>query len=491
MSSRGTEEPTSIEYIVGRIRDIVNCCEVHYRATRSFSTFAKLCTCMDTISDAEYAIGAFAVNSLDDNFGRSYLMVYGLFQAFVIQQDAVFNLCKALHEVVGHGFDYNRDTCPDLQEVRDLRVQIVGHPTLKGSENKGTASYHSISRVQLGMGKIHVLSQHTQGEKREFSEIPIPDIIQKQADGVTSILESVLCELQHWQDAHKAEYRDTKLASIFPEGYRNLCAQMRASIRGEPTSVTAASNVAAISEIMDKFAAELQRRGLSIDAYPGVYHTYQELQHPLSVLRKFFAQESSGADEGALKRAEVMLHFVEERIADLHEMAREIDDDYSTDAEDTCGDVQPDVAALDVVVRKTDESMARSMNGEDVPDDGPVEATLTVHFTTLRYCVSKVHEGIDSDMSQSYASINLEWAKREFDQILDAMHKHGLFSEVGEPASILGEITFMLQMLTDFYNATGTVSAPDADIYAWYLARLVNEVRELAVCAGLVPDRRF
>lgn len=331
MSSRGTEEPASIERLVERIRDIVNCCEVHYRATRCFSTFAKLCTCMDTISDVEYAIGAFQEDWHDDNVGRNYLMAYGLFQAFVIQQDAVFHLCEALRETLGHGFDFRRDAYPGLQEVRDLRVEIVGHPTLKGSENNGTASYHSISRFHLEMGNIRVLSEHMRGEKREFREIPIANIIQEQAGGVTSILESVLRELQDWQEAHKAEYRDTKLGSVFPEEYRNLCVQMRASIRGESPCSNGASNVAAICDIMDKYAAELERRGLSVEAYPGVQHAWQELQHPLSVLREFFAQESSGADEGALKRAEVMVYFVEERIADLHDMAREIDEDYGTD----------------------------------------------------------------------------------------------------------------------------------------------------------------
>lgn len=162
-----------IEVLAGQIRDIVNCCEVHYRATRKFSTFAKLCTCMDTVSDAQHAIGAFDVDSRRDNFGLNYLMVYGLFQAFVIQQDAVFHLSEALHEATGKGFSYDIKSYPDLVEVRKLRVDIVGHPTLTGDEKKGTASYHSISRFEISSSGIRVLSEYMHGSRREFRCVPV------------------------------------------------------------------------------------------------------------------------------------------------------------------------------------------------------------------------------------------------------------------------------------------------------------------------------
>ncbi len=53
--------------------------------------------------------------------GERYLHVYGVMQAFVIQQDAIRNLAKAL------GFPDLVDLT-QLAHIRDLRVASAGHP---------------------------------------------------------------------------------------------------------------------------------------------------------------------------------------------------------------------------------------------------------------------------------------------------------------------------------------------------------------------------
>ncbi|HEY3397843.1 MAG TPA: hypothetical protein VGM19_09335 [Armatimonadota bacterium] len=484
------EPPMPIERLVAQIRDIVNCSEVRYRASRGFSAFAKLCTCMDTIGDTEQAIGAFTVDSRGQSYGLSYLMIYGLFQAYVIQQDAVLNLCDALREALGSPFQHRRDGYPGLNDVRALRVQIVGHPTLQGRKKKGPASYHSISRAQIGRDSITVLSEHEAGEKREFHQVFYRETTEKQAEGIASILQAVLDELRAWHDAHRAEYRESRLTSIFPEDYGDRFYDMQAAIRGEFPLSTGASSFEAVCQIMDGYEAELDRRGLAIEAYPGVQVAYEELRHPISMLRAFFEQGSMGsvcADEVAMKRAEIMTHFVEDRIAGLRDMAREIDDDYARSDVEEGRDDDADSVPPSIVVCEIDEPASWGRTGEDTLDSVTVEPPQASRLSALRYCLAKVQEGTYRDASRAYGEVSLESVRNELDQIQRVMCERGLFQE-GE-AAVLGKMSFPLSMLGSFYGAPGAVPAADANVYAWYLGRLVNELHALAVRAGPTPDR--
>ena len=71
-------------------------------------------------------------------------------QAFVIQQDAAFNL----HVSLGMP---EPDLKP-LEQIRDLRVAAAGHPTLQDRPKKLSQRSHFISRMTLGDGGMELLT---------------------------------------------------------------------------------------------------------------------------------------------------------------------------------------------------------------------------------------------------------------------------------------------------------------------------------------------
>ena len=484
MDSRGTDATPTVEGLVAQIRDIVNRCEVHYRASRDFATFAKLCTCMDTIEDAELAIDAFQMDPRDDRAGHNYLMVYGLFQAYVIQQDAVLHMCDALREALGGPFAHHRGDDPDLDEVRALRVEIVGHPT-RTFEGKQPPSYHSISRPQMAPEGLQLMSEYPHGERRKFRPVFFRETTEKQARGITAILQAVLDELKDWQNAERAKHRGSELTSLFPEGYEDLFAEMQGSILGKSPRSTGESSVAAVRETMAGYEAELRRRGLAIEAYPGVKHAFEDLRHPVSVLCAFFAEAPPCADECAAKRAQVMTYFVEDRVAELRDMAREIDADYGSASVEAGDDTASRVPFPGVAVDDFDGVTGSSVTAENAPTQVPRAPSLGSLFRGLRYSVGKVQEGICHETSQEFGERNLELVQSMIDQILCPMRAHGL---VDDEPSVVGELTFVLSMLRDLYGGTGAVTAQDATVYAWYLGRLIDELRAIAVRAGLMND---
>jgi len=357
-------EPSCIETIVGQIRSIVmENCEVRYQAMRCFSTYAKLCTCMDIICDAQNGIEAFEVDSHRDNFGPNYLMVYGLFQAFVIQQDAVTHLCEALKEMTGHGFIYTYKSDDELGKVRKLRNEIVGHPTLCRSETKGTASYHSISRFKMTSDGISILSEHMQNNLREFREISIVEKVEKQKIGITTILKSALCELQDWHEAYKAKFCDVKLVSLFSPNYDTLFSKIHASINSEMPHSVGIENICLLMQAKDDLDAKLQERNLSFEAYPGIENAYRELQDPIEVLQYFFGLDADQVDDIFKERAHIMADFVKSEFVELHTIAGEVDKDFEEAPGDKPTDASMEqITALNNICQNMKKLIKRSNN---------------------------------------------------------------------------------------------------------------------------------
>jgi hypothetical protein len=97
------------------------------------------------IGDAQLAIDAFNRKPVSE--GQRYLEVYGLFQAFFLQQDAIVNLAAALKLSEIKVFED-----PGFSVVRPLRNRYFGHPS-KHDWAKLT-TYHGLTRVTVTSDEI-------------------------------------------------------------------------------------------------------------------------------------------------------------------------------------------------------------------------------------------------------------------------------------------------------------------------------------------------
>jgi hypothetical protein len=81
---------------------------------------------LDTIGSTCLAIDKFQNNSKDFLVENKYLLICGILQILVIQQDAVSFLKTSLYG--GKGIDWYADKHIGISEIRQLRNETIGHP---------------------------------------------------------------------------------------------------------------------------------------------------------------------------------------------------------------------------------------------------------------------------------------------------------------------------------------------------------------------------
>lgn len=115
----------TIGKLISQIRCLTNNPWVKYVLMQDMVRWHMLCSSLDVIGDIECAISFYDQQShLFECDGSRYILIYGILQGLVVQQDAVSNLCEAL------GICYDID--PELKNIREIRNDSIGHPTKRG-----------------------------------------------------------------------------------------------------------------------------------------------------------------------------------------------------------------------------------------------------------------------------------------------------------------------------------------------------------------------
>jgi hypothetical protein len=125
------------------------------------------------------------------------LEVYGLFQAFFLQGDAIEKLAVALKLSKLKVFDD-----PDLGAVRDLRNRYFGHPSKHDPskhEREKTTTYHGLTRITVTSDEITGWTRHPRFSTKTIS---LNASIAKQTEGATR----VLGQLRHELEAKRKNY---------------------------------------------------------------------------------------------------------------------------------------------------------------------------------------------------------------------------------------------------------------------------------------------
>jgi hypothetical protein len=166
-----------------------------------------MCACQSLImcrvelpcsADAQLAIDAFNRKPLSE--GQRYLEVYGIFQAFFLQQDAIVNLAAALKLSEIKVFDD-----PDFSVVRALRNRYFGHASKHDWEKPTT--YHGLTRVTVTSDEI---TGWTYDPRFSTQTISINASISRQAEGATR----VLGQLRHELEAKREDYMPRNSNSV-------------------------------------------------------------------------------------------------------------------------------------------------------------------------------------------------------------------------------------------------------------------------------------
>ena len=167
------------------------------------SDWSQFMSCICAIQSTEYALEAYCAeisNQTPIEEGKAFLLVYGVFQALFIQQDAVINLCRSLKSL-------NIDAPKDpgikeaLDEIREIRNDI-GHPTNRFPSDRFPEFGHPFIQIDyvtpLADG-VRMQIDFPERAKKEGSFaifgihfIEIPPLIKKQKTAIIRVLDDLL-----------------------------------------------------------------------------------------------------------------------------------------------------------------------------------------------------------------------------------------------------------------------------------------------------------
>lgn len=297
-----------------QIRGFINNPRRQHALIKRPAAWNKLCSCLDLIGDTEMAIDAYLKHHEPVGDGEKYLLLYAVLQALILQQDAVDHLCEALD------IDYVRDLL--LQEIRNIRNSSIGHPI---DAEYGRKSCF-ISRATISRYGFQLMISFPDGRLPEFRNVNIPNLIKGQRDVLRKVLSSVIDKLRSEEMEHREKFKDKKLQELFPKilGYYFEKISQTIPVHMDVNwGSYGSSHVQLIIECIKQFKSALDERG-----HPKPDHLLKEMTYPLDELMKFFQKpnESKLNDQDAY----IFLFFIRAKMDELEQIAKELDEGYST-----------------------------------------------------------------------------------------------------------------------------------------------------------------
>lgn len=274
----------------------------------------QLCASMDVIEDTQIAIEYYKKLEDFDAYKGGYLFLYGLLQAFFLQQDALNHLSIALFE---KKINFKKDY-PDLYVIRELRNDAIGHPT---NRNRGN-SFHYISQISISKNSFTLASYFPKSTKSESREIMVKDLEIQQEKNAIKILNDVINLLEQELISHRAKFKNSKLKDIVPQVLFYSISKIYEGIYSNYPLAKMKFDI--IIEAYEKIKKGINERYGSYEVLPGVKDVFDKLDHIVTKLQDWFSKNNIYQN----KDAEIFVDALKNRFKELIEMLDGIDDEF-------------------------------------------------------------------------------------------------------------------------------------------------------------------
>lgn len=321
--------------LIYKIRELINKPILNSLLSKDHKRWNLMCGSLDAIESAQMAIDSY--NGLNKENIRDIgqkLIIYGLFQALYIQQDATSNLCSSLGITLVKEEKDLKNKYPEVCEIRQLRNKAVGHPT-PGKNDKDKNTHSSL----IENDSIELFS-YTEAGQFSYSEYKISDCIEKQSQSLCGIIQEVIKKMESIEKEHKDKYKQNKLRDCFPPDPQYCIDKVFEAInlidvqnQGEttPQRIGRESRISLASShtndliiSIDKLNKELTEREVQdVSVRLDIEHS----KYPLEKLKKYFEDVSKSSFNSQDARA--YADSAKVHISDLIEGAKNLDDEYA------------------------------------------------------------------------------------------------------------------------------------------------------------------
>jgi len=295
------------------VREHINTHRYQAELLKSSSTWNQICSSLDVIDDALYAIDSYLSKEFPEDTGLKYLYSYGLLQALFLQQDALKHLAEAF------GLKYAAND--SLVNIRTIRNASIGHPTQHNI--KGTRYYNFISRITMAKGGFDLL-RHFGTREYEFLRVDLITLITDQLKGIKEGYEQIAQKLNEEDRVHKEKFKGTPTSDIFHSAMGYCFEKIGAGIysaSGDDRSF-GLLQLRSVKETYEKFENALRERN-ELDNY--TKYDLKEYSHALKRLESYMTGESTGMEESD---ARIYLSYLRQEHTRFVQLAQEVDDSY-------------------------------------------------------------------------------------------------------------------------------------------------------------------
>lgn len=313
----------AIPPLEAEIRRLINLPRKRSELRVAQKSWDTVCSSLDIIEDIEVACGYFAKLTPPFEYGHSHLLIYGLLQALVVQQDAIRHLCRSL------GVRYPEKN-EALMAIRDLRNGTIGHPVCHESNKSDGETSNFISRPGIVDPRkfTHMKAFHGR-RKTMLLPVDLIDTIAKQRTAIAPILSDVVKTLKEEEMEHRHRFKDKKLTSLFGSTLGYEISQFHEALYNRSLRPLAEQVAIGMLKITGGFRDGLCERGIE-DTSEGTSNALEEIEYSLNELRSFFAD--GGSSHLNDRDAAVFAFFVKHKLDDLKNLANDIDREYETEA---------------------------------------------------------------------------------------------------------------------------------------------------------------
>lgn len=310
---------SEIDELEQSLRDLINAPRRHTYLRSDEHRFSQLCSALDVVGDTEAALDAYLnSNPGKPSIGELYLRTYGVLQVLIVQQDAVQHIAESL------SLDYAPPN--GLPEIREIRNDAVGHPSRRGRA-PGRAFNH-ISRPTLSQNGFDLLTFHS-GSPPEHRSIDLLSLVERQRQLVAAALREFVNSEVRREAEHRQAFRSIHLASAFPATLGYTLEKLAEEIAGSRALGIGPSLLGGVRDAISEFQQGLIARGelpAIEDAF--AYHAHPA-RHAVDRLQQFFTQDPPAST--TREDAQTFLFRLRHELDALRELAREIDQTYSSD----------------------------------------------------------------------------------------------------------------------------------------------------------------
>ena len=300
-----------------RIREFISSGRRQFALLKDPAAWNKLCSSLDLIGDTQLAIEAYPQFHDAKGYGASYLIVYGILQTLLLQQDAAKHIGDALNIKV--------KLPRALKDIRIIRNSAAGHPGYQ--KEKGLSKSCFITRMSISPTSFQLMIAYSGDKEYDTHNVNITSLVETQQTYICELLKKVIAEMENQEMEHRAKHKNKILADIFPHTMSYHMGKIMESTHSSRqfSFGIGIANLKMITGYIENFKKALVARD-DWGVYDSINFHYELIRYPIMCLDKYFNNNNDMNE----KDAYIFASFISEQLKLFETFARELDEEYES-----------------------------------------------------------------------------------------------------------------------------------------------------------------